>query len=120
MDVLTLSIDGVRQSAPFKLLLEHMTCSVCGEPALECGNPEDCMDHVEEDGWVTAEIEVECDECEGLGWVASLCPTCNGSGEGMWDGSSCRDCRRNGEVKRECGKCGGDGHLMREVPVRSE
>jgi DnaJ-class molecular chaperone len=27
------------------------------------------------------------------------CPTCNGSGEGMWDGSSCVVCRGSGELK---------------------
>lgn len=27
-----------------------------------------------------------------------LCPRCEGSGEGMWDGSVCRYCRGKGEV----------------------
>ena len=27
----------------------------------------------------------------------SICPTCNGSGEGMYDGSTCRDCGGIGE-----------------------
>lgn len=26
-----------------------------------------------------------------------ICPTCNGSGEGMFDGSTCRDCGGIGE-----------------------
>jgi len=26
-----------------------------------------------------------------------ICPTCNGSGEGMYDGSTCRDCGGIGE-----------------------
>ncbi len=26
-----------------------------------------------------------------------ICPTCNGSGEGMFDGSTCRDCGGMGE-----------------------
>ena len=28
----------------------------------------------------------------------SICPTCNGSGEGMYDGSTCRDCGGIGEL----------------------
>lgn len=28
-----------------------------------------------------------------------LCPHCNGSGEGLWDGSSCRRCGGRGEVE---------------------
>ena len=27
---------------------------------------------------------------------AGICSTCNGSGEGMYDGSTCRDCRGSG------------------------
>lgn len=27
-----------------------------------------------------------------------ICPTCNGSGEGMYDGSTCRDCGGIGEL----------------------
>lgn len=27
----------------------------------------------------------------------SICPTCNGSGEGMFDGAICSDCRGRGE-----------------------
>ena len=25
-----------------------------------------------------------------------ICPTCNGSGEGMWDGSTCLKCKGTG------------------------
>jgi len=39
------------------------------------------------------EEEVEDDICGG----------CNGSGEGMYDGSTCNTCRGSGEV---CGACG--------------
>ena len=27
------------------------------------------------------------------------CPECNGSGEGMWDGSTCAICKGSGELK---------------------
>ena len=28
----------------------------------------------------------------------TICPTCNGSGEGQYDGAICRDCGGTGEV----------------------
>jgi DnaJ-class molecular chaperone len=30
-----------------------------------------------------------------------ICSTCNGSGEGNYDGSSCRDCRGRGETQAD-------------------
>ena len=39
------------------------------------------------------EPEPEIDDDYEVG----ICPTCNGSGEGMFDGSTCRDCGGMGE-----------------------
>ncbi len=39
------------------------------------------------------EPEPELDDDYEVG----ICPTCNGSGEGMFDGSTCRDCGGMGE-----------------------
>jgi DnaJ-class molecular chaperone len=32
-------------------------------------------------------------------YTSDLCPRCNGSGEGMFDGSTCDNCRGTGEVR---------------------
>lgn len=34
----------------------------------------------------------------------SICPTCNGSGEGRAEGSTCRSCRGSGDSDSKCGK----------------
>ena len=49
-----------------------------------------------------------CDECNGKGCVEVRCPTCNGSGEGMYDGSRCRTCKGSGVLTGECPHCAGD------------
>lgn len=33
----------------------------------------------------------------------AICPTCNGSGEGLYDGGLCRDCRGSGVWQRSNG-----------------
>ena len=38
------------------------------------------------------------DEIEAMEDEPMTCDTCRGSGEGMVDGSRCRDCRGTGEV----------------------
>jgi hypothetical protein len=38
-----------------------------------------------------------------------LCCCCNGSGEGMWDGAICRECRGWGGSKQPCDTCDGKG-----------
>ena len=43
-----------------------------------------------------------CEICEGKGWFSDICGTCNGSGEGRYDGSVCYACHGKGEVKIEC------------------
>lgn len=30
-----------------------------------------------------------------------ICPACNGSGEGMWDGSTCRKCKGTGGYPKQ-------------------
>ena len=30
-----------------------------------------------------------------------ICPDCNGSGEGMWDGSNCRTCKGTGGYPKQ-------------------
>ena len=36
-----------------------------------------------------------------------ICSACNGSGEGMWDGSTCYKCHGCGQepTEPECGEC---------------
>ena len=60
------------------------------------------------------ECEVECPDCEGKGYVVVHCRVCNGSGEGMYDGSSCSACRGGGEVGEECERCDGQGSYWLE------
>ena len=40
-----------------------------------------------------------CDSCHEDSESDALCGFCNGSGEGMWDGSSCRSCRGSGMAR---------------------
>ncbi len=49
-----------------------------------------------------------CDECNGQGCVGARCSACNGSGEGMYDGTRCHTCRGFGEVTVECPHCHGN------------
>jgi hypothetical protein len=44
---------------------------------------------------------MECSKCED-GTVFELCNTCNGSGEGMHDGSICLSCNGVGEHRYYC------------------
>ena len=46
-----------------------------------------------------------CKTCDGEGCVDYICNSCNGSGEGMYDGSTCHACRGNGEYRDECPDC---------------
>lgn len=66
--------------------VELSTCQIC--------NQERSSGDQTEIGWV-------CDEC----WEANqedpgLCSSCNGSGEGMFDGSRCSSCHGSGEARR--------------------
>jgi len=50
-----------------------------------------------------------CGACEGAGHCSDLCTTCNGSGEGMYDGSYCSTCGGSGECDDTCTICEGSG-----------
>lgn len=57
-------------------------------------NLEDALEALEE-------VEDICDECgEERCYCVEICDSCNGSGEGMYDGSSCHACRGRGETPR--------------------
>ena len=43
---------------------------------------------------------MNCHACEDEGTV--ICSRCNGSGEGMADGSTCPTCKGSGEITCEC------------------
>ena len=63
--------------------------SCCGSAtddplALEYGICPDCLER--------CEFEEEEEEEE----FDNLCTSCNGSGEGMWDGSTCSSCKGSG------------------------
>ena len=49
-----------------------------------------------------------CGECDNTGFTDELCRNCSGSGEGMYDGSTCSACRGSGNSKEECTECKGD------------
>ena len=43
------------------------------------------------------DLWVECSECEGTGEVDDpICTQCDGSGEGMYDGTKCGLCKGSG------------------------
>lgn len=46
-----------------------------------------------------------CDTCEGLGYIENSCGICRGSGEGMYDGSTCYSCKGSGVETIECDEC---------------
>lgn len=45
-----------------------------------------------------------CNYCDGDGYIVEYCRVCNGSGEGMHDGSVCPECKGSGEeiIKCDC------------------
>lgn len=56
---------------------------------------------------------IECPVCEGTEMEEIGC-SCNGSGEGMYDGSTCRYCNGAGTRSMECSNCGGEGEISIE------
>ncbi len=55
---------------------------------------------------------LRCETCGGEGTVDIMCSTCNGSGEGMYDGSRCYTCRGvGGWVDQTCPACDGEGAI---------
>jgi DnaJ-class molecular chaperone len=51
----------------------------------------------------------ECRECGGFGYHRMTCGTCDGSGQGTYDGSRCHACKGNGEHDQPCEHCAGTG-----------
>jgi len=47
----------------------------------------------------------DCDVCENTGIMVGLCSNCAGSGEGMFDGSTCTVCKGSGSESGECTEC---------------
>jgi hypothetical protein len=43
-----------------------------------------------------------CDKCDNTGFIEEICINCNGSGEGMGDGSTCNVCKGKGIQIIEC------------------
>lgn len=56
----------------------------------------------------------ECEVCEGTGWIDGYCLTCNGSGEGMADGTKCHACKGSGSCKDGCLTCEGTGKVIED------
>lgn len=48
---------------------------------------------------------IECELCGDIGFTIEICPTCSGSGEGLYDGSRCFECKGKGEITIVC-DCG--------------
>lgn len=53
--------------------------------------------------------QATCPACDGAGGFDEMCSTCNGSGEGMYDGSTCRRCKGWGGWPEPCHACEGTG-----------
>ena len=51
------------------------------------------------------EKEIECPECEGKGFIEDTCGNCNGSGEGIADGTTCKACKGSGIERYTCQDC---------------
>lgn len=59
-----------------------------------------CKGYSDHEGDHTSD-EWSCDLIKEMSEEEStICSTCNGSGEGMWDGSTCRTCKGSGEVPK--------------------
>ena len=55
---------------------------------------------------------MNCKNCDGNGGIEGLCGHCNGSGEGIYDGSHCSICRGSGVSYDSCSYCyGTDGEV---------
>jgi len=56
-----------------------------------------------------------CNECEDGILPNCICPGCNGSGEGGYDGSNCLTCGGKGSQDEYCDCKRGDERLEEEV-----
>ena len=98
-----------------------MECNVSELMTCKCGHEQTMDYHVDTvcdmchlTGCWTKEIIVECEECEGNGYIDTYCLACNGSGEGMHEGTRCRSCNGSGSDTEECSLCDGTGRMMQE------
>ncbi len=57
-----------------------------------------------------------CEECEDTGRIEEMCGMCNGSGEGRYDGSSCRACKGTGVSWSEC-DCGSESEEEYQIEM---
>lgn len=73
------------------------------------------MQSIEQNGNnnMTEEIET-CAYCTD-GIVQEICGTCNGSGEGFFDGSTCSSCKGSGIELEYCDCQRGDERLTEEI-----
>lgn len=55
-----------------------------------------------------------CGKCDD-GILTEICGTCNGSGEGFFDGSTCLVCKGKGTEKDYCDCSKGDERLSKEI-----
>jgi len=58
--------------------------------------------------------EIECPDCDGIGFLDRTCIRCAGSGEGMADGTHCASCAGSGVEFTECETCRGTGEMEKE------
>ena len=53
----------------------------------------------------------DCPVCNGEGQIEEHCGQCDGSGEGLHDGTTCRQCGGAGGRHERCESCGGNGEM---------
>ena len=53
----------------------------------------------------------DCPVCNGEGQIEEHCNQCDGSGEGLHDGTTCRTCGGDGGMHERCESCGGNGEM---------
>jgi len=53
----------------------------------------------------------DCPVCDGEGQIEEHCRQCEGSGEGLHDGTTCRQCGGAGGIHERCENCGGNGEV---------
>lgn len=59
-------------------------------------------------------MTIQCEKCEGIGYITTICSNCNGSGmpKGWNDRGSCRVCKGSGGGEaEECEDCNATGQV---------